>query len=489
MSCFKIKLFRLLAIMTLLLSFIPERGVLASSSSQQLTPEQKATQLLSKMSPNEKVGQLFLITFNGTTVASDSKIHDLLSKYHIGGVALKLTNDNFSNTDTALADIQRLTGDIQRIAGNSTSGSGYIPMFIGISQEGNLYPNDQILNGITPLPSLMAIGATWKPELAQQVGSAMGKELSSLGFNLYLGPSLDVLDARITEGEDLATRSFGGDPYWVGEMGKAYIAGVHEGSQNHMAVIAKHFPGRGGSDRPPEEEVATVKKSLEQLTQVELAPFFSVTGNSTDLAMVTDGVLVSHIRYQGFQGNIRVTTRPVSFDQTALEQIMGLAPFTQWRTNGGIMVTDDLGSQAVKKFYDPNGVSFDARQVARSAFLAGNDLLYMDNFVASGDADKYATIARTLDFFTQKYQEDPAFAKRVDSSALRLLTLKYRLYDTFNLDQVIPTQIQLTEVGKSSQASFEVAQRGATLINPSLNDLSSTLPHSPELGDRLVFFY
>jgi beta-N-acetylhexosaminidase len=57
-------------------------------------------------------------------------------------------------------------------------------------------------------------------------------------------------------------------------MGKAYISGLHTGSKSRMVVIAKHFPGRGSSDRSPEEEVATVRKSLEQLKQIELPPFF-----------------------------------------------------------------------------------------------------------------------------------------------------------------------------------------------------------------------
>ncbi len=51
-----------------------------------------------------------------------------------------------------------------------------------------------------------------------------------------------------------------GRPFWVGELGAAYIQGVHEGSNNRMAVIAKYFPGRGGSDRPPDEEVANCSK-------------------------------------------------------------------------------------------------------------------------------------------------------------------------------------------------------------------------------------
>ncbi len=87
-----------------------------------------------------------------------------------------------------------------------------------------------------------------------------------------------------TRNDDLGVRTFGGDPFWVGEMGKAFIAGLHQGSEGRMVVISKHFPGRGGSDRPADEEVATVRKSLEQLKQIELAPFFSVTTNTNSPA-------------------------------------------------------------------------------------------------------------------------------------------------------------------------------------------------------------
>ncbi len=95
-----------------------------------------------------------------------------------------------------------------------------------------------------------------------------------------------------------------------------------------LMVIANHFPGRGSADRPSGEEPATVRKSLEQLKQIELAPYFSVTGNAINAESTADGLLVSHIRYQGFQGNIRSTTRPVSFDPQALSQILSLPAFS-----------------------------------------------------------------------------------------------------------------------------------------------------------------
>ena len=104
-----------------------------------------------------------------------------------------------------------------------------------------LTPN--ILNGLTDIPSNMAIGATWQPDLAQQVGEVVGYELSNLGINMLFGPSLDVLENPDPfSPSDLGVRSFGGDPYWVGVLGSAYTAGVHLGSENQIAVIPKHFP-------------------------------------------------------------------------------------------------------------------------------------------------------------------------------------------------------------------------------------------------------
>ncbi|MCC6146017.1 MAG: hypothetical protein IT308_00460, partial [Anaerolineaceae bacterium] len=288
-------------------------------------------------------------------------------------------------------------------------------------------------------------------------------------------------------GEDLGTRTFGSDPFWVGEMGKKYIQGVHEGSDGKMAVIAKHFPGRGGSDRPPEEEIATVRKSLEQLKQIELAPFFAVTGNAPEEISTADGLVVSHIRYQGFQGNIRATTRPVSFDPAALQQLMDLPQFSTWRADGGIIVSDNLGSQAVRKFYDPKGIVFDGKQVARNAFLAGSDLLYLDNFLSPGDPDSYTTIIKTLKFFTQKYREDGAFAQRVDASVERLLTLKYQMYLDFQPGNVIPADAGLNEVGKSQQVVFEIAQKAATLLSPDASELAITLSEPPQTRERIVF--
>ncbi|NTU55158.1 MAG: hypothetical protein HGA79_02800, partial [Anaerolineales bacterium] len=354
------RLLRGLTLLTLLASLL---GPVVGARAQTPTPPPQVRALLSAMTPEERVGQLLLVTFSGTDVGEESQIHDLIANRHVGGVVLLAENDNFAAEPDTVAAAHQLIADLQTVEWDATNtdpslGKVYAPLFIGISQEGDGVPDDQILSGMTPLPNEMAIGATWKTEDAERVGSVLGTELSAIGLNLYLGPSLDVVESpNPSARSDLGTRVFGGDPFWVGEMGQAYISGLHAGSDGRMVVIAKHFPGRGGSDRSPEDEVATVRKSLEQLKQVELFPFFAVT-NSTDAGAVADGLLVSHIRYQGFQGNIRATTRPVSFDASALSTILTLPQFSTWRGNGGLIVSDDLGSAAVRDFYSLGGEIF-----------------------------------------------------------------------------------------------------------------------------------
>ncbi len=473
----------------------------AHSNVQVQSPEAKAKVLLDSLSPAEKVGQLFLVSFKGTSVDPNTPIYNLITNYHIGGVILSAANDNFSQADKLLETTITLTTNLQNIdwiqtqtpltntTTTPTPASHFIPLFIGISQEGGGAPNDQILNGLTPLPDAMALGATWSPQLSQQVGSVLGKELSDIGFNLLLAPSLDVLETPRPEGSiDLGTRSFGGDPFWVSTLGTAYIQGIHEGSQGKMAVVPKNFPGNGGSDRPPEFEVATVRKSLEQLKNFDLMPFFAVTGNASSPETRADALLAAHIRYQGFQENIRTTTRPISLDPEAFNILMSLPALASWRENGGIVICDNLGSPSVKKFYQLNNQKFDGRLVTLNAFLAGNDILYLGNITSDDDPDSFTTISRIIEFFRQKYQEDPAFAQRVDQSVLRILTLKYRLYPEFNIETIQPSISAISEIGTHQQITLDVARQAATLISPRPEELASELPNPPRLSDQLVIF-
>ena len=462
-----------------------------------------ASQILDQMTPEERVGQLILVTFRGSAPRESDPIYELIREGHIAGVVLRARNDNFVDSPNTLEAARSLISSLQSAAYSTSlepatpeTGAGstrtpvYVPLFIAVSQEGDGSPSSEILSGLTDIPSEMAIGATWDPSLAYAVGQVLGRELEALGINMLLGPSLDVIEDPRPEGPgDLGVRTFGGDPYWVSLMGQAYIAGVHDGSNGHIAVVAKHFPGHGGSDRPLEEEVATVRKSLEDLQRIELAPFFAVTdGSPGSDPGITDALLRAHIRYQGFQGNIRATTRPVSLDPQAFEDIMALEPLATWRATGGVTISDSLGSRAIRRFYDPREEVFRGHLVARDAFLAGNDLLLLSGFQSTGDPDEATTIRATLAFFADKYREDSLFAERVDSAVERILEMKLRLYGAeFNVADVLPEEGDLARIGLGESVVDQVALSAATLITPTREEVDERLGSPPRLGERIVF--
>lgn len=478
--------------LSLLLSLLP----IVSQSAQANQTEDTET-LLGEMTPAQKVGQLFLVTFDGTDLSEDSAVYDLINNYHVGGLVLSSERNNFAGEETVKTAWQ-LINDLQQMnwqklnseneESASSQESAYVPLYIGMSLVENDNRTPQIREGLTEYPSPMSIGATWSTDLSKEVGSLVGNEMAALGVNLLLGPSLDVIDSKDLVAAAYAnTQSFGGDPYWVGELGKAYIEGIHTGSGGRISVIAQHFPGLGSVDRLPSEEVSTIQKTLEQLKQIELAPYISVVSDPDPLRQV-DGLMVSAIRFQGLQGNIRATTMPVNFDQTALEQLLSTTELTAWREAGGLTISDSLGSPAIRSFFSASDTEFDPLSVARTAFLAGNDMLYLDNFRARNDDFEIDTVRRTIEFFTQKYQEDALFAQRVDASVLRILRAKEKIYPEFNLEIVLNPETGLANIGISETVGLKVNREAVTLLYPSAEYLNTILPQPPVLQDKVTIF-
>jgi beta-N-acetylhexosaminidase len=460
------------------------------------------SELVASMSVEEKVGQLFLVSFPGNNLSPTSDIAQLVQEYRIGGVVLQASNRNFFNTEDAPRQVLALTNGLQSLALTPPTPSvitstppitptwNPLPLLIAIDHEGDGYPYTTLRSGMTSAPDNMALGATWNEENALTVGQVVGQELAAVGVNFLLGPSLDVLDRpRPSLAGDLGTRTFGGDPYWVGKLGRAYIAGVHKGSEGRVAVAAKHFPGLGGSDRRPDEEVATVQKSLEQLRQIELAPFFAVTQPATGTVTTAEALMTSHIRYRGFQGNIRQLTRPISFDAQNLPAILALPEIQPWRKSGGILLAGPLGVPAIKKFYDPSLQSFNAKRVAQEAFLAGNDLLILSQFGLTDSWDEQlGNIKSTIQFFREKYNADADFKARVDDAVWRIIRLKHSLYPDFSLASVQRPLEGLTRVGQGNSAMIQVAKSAVTLVYPGSGELADRLP-SPPLGDENIVIF
>jgi beta-N-acetylhexosaminidase len=481
------------------LFIIPFQVIYAAPKYQDQLPSSQAQELLETLSPEEKVGQLFLVNFYGDDIGNDSDIARLISKYHIGGVVLKNEYGNFPDSENPTHQVWGLANALQQKEFTSSlsfqtdpeTGNNFfpefIPLFIGINQNGNGYPNDTILQGVTKLPSPLAIGATWDPSLSKRTGEILGNELSAIGINFLLGPSLNVIESPNANAiGDLQSTSFGGDPFWVGYLGQSYIEGIQTGSDGKITVIAKHFPGFGGAENLQEDEIPTISKAFEQLIQVELQPFFSVTGLTLFSETSVDGLLLSHTRYQALQENVSSTTRPLSFDGQAFSELMELPILKDWYADGGLIVSDELGTRAIRKFYDPTELVFNARTVARDAFLAGNDILNTGNFVDNESLDLYKTLTSIISFFSQKYREDIAFAQQVDESVLKILTKKFEMYPSFGIEQITPPVEDLVLFSEEERISFEVAIKSATLLSPNPGDLDAIIPSAPAPTEEIV---
>jgi beta-N-acetylhexosaminidase len=475
-------------------SFVMALSSLAFASSDPGAVDPDVMAIFNRMTAVEKVGQLFMVTFQGKDISSASDIYQLVSAYRVGGVLLSRENGNWRSGSGEAAAVFGLSNGLQKIEADSaaaaeSSGTGeYIPLFIALPGGGDGYPNAQLVTDLTDLTSPMSIGASWQPQFAEATGNIIGRELSLLGVNMYLGPALDVLE-RPNPGTtgDLGARSFGGDPFWVGKMGQAYIQGIQLGSGRKMAVIATHFPGIGASDRSPEEEVATVRKAMQDLQAIDLAPYAQVARTTPGTEGTADGFVVSHIRYQGLQGNIRYSTRPVSLDPQALNQLMALPEFTAWREGGGITVSGSLGAQSMRKFYESTGTTFSNKHVALNAFQAGNDILQLSDFSDTEEQSGFQAMADTIRYFQQNYKDDVEFAGKVDQAVLRILSLKKRLYPVFSFQSVIKSEDGLESLKQDAGVTeFEICKAGVTMLSPNPETSGGAVIEAPTSGDRVV---
>lgn len=457
-------------------------------------------QLIAQMPTEAKVGQLIMVSFPGRALNEDTaSVVTLIEDYAVGGVLLRPENNNFSKAVTA-SEVLSLTNQLQDIAWRGSSAmfefptetvplyTPALPLFVGVDTDVAGLPVTSLISDTTTLPTSMALGATWARALAEASGQVMGRELAAMGVNFALGPDLDVLAAP--RGEDLAglgTAVFGSSPYWVGELGQAYVRGLHQGSEDRLAVVPRYFPGVGSIDRPLTEEVPTVQRSLEQLQEIDLRPFYTVLDGVPGAVSVADGVLIPHVRYSGLQGSIRASTRPLSLDAQALQR--ALEGVSTWEQSGGLLVADNLGQQSLRLFDDPEGETFNARRMARDALLAGNDLLIMDRFAVDGTWEAhFANVRDTLAFLVQTYETDAAFRARVDAALYDVLSAKLRLYPRRIFAEVQQDHEALQEILAEESSINVAAQTSINAITRLVPSTEELLPPPPQAGERFVVF-
>jgi len=103
--------------------------------------------------------------------------------------------------------------------------------------------------GATVYPAAIAWGATFDPDLVEQMAAAIGRDMAAVGVHQGLSPVLDVVrDYRWGRVEE----TMGEDPYLVSVLGAAYVRGLQSAG---VIATLKHFAGysaaRAGRNHGP----------------------------------------------------------------------------------------------------------------------------------------------------------------------------------------------------------------------------------------------
>ena len=118
-----------------------------------------------------------------------------------------------------------------------------IPLFL--AEEA---PHGHMAIGTTVFPTGLGMAATWSPEIIERVGKVIGKEIRLQGGHISYGPVLDISrDPRWSRVEE----SYGEDPVLTGELGAAMVRGLGGGDlKNPYATLAtlKHFIAYGTTE-------------------------------------------------------------------------------------------------------------------------------------------------------------------------------------------------------------------------------------------------
>lgn len=119
--------------------------------------------------------------------------------------------------------------------------------------------------GATAYPVPLSWGATFDPELIEQVGARIGEDMRRVGVHQGLAPVLDVVrDARWGRVEE----TIGEDPFLVGTVATAYVRGVEQAG---VVATLKHFAGYSASKGG--RNLAPVAIGPRELNDVILPPF------------------------------------------------------------------------------------------------------------------------------------------------------------------------------------------------------------------------
>lgn len=367
-----------------------------------------ASEKLSNMSLDEKLGQLFMVAaYSNKGKAHEQEILKLVKEEHIGGLIF------FQGGPARQA---RLTNIYQQGA--------KIPLMIAMDAEWGL---SMRLDSTFKFPWPMTVGATNDSAMAYRMGSEIAKHCKRLGVHINFGPVVDI--NTNPDNPIINARSFGENPGLVAKLGTAYMQGMQD--QKVMAC-AKHFPGHGDTDSDSHKTLPTVGHDMDRLKSMELAPY----ANLIDHGLAS--VMVAHLNVPAMDNTGMPSSLSHKIVSDYLRDSIGY---------DGLVFTDALNMSGVANRFAPGEVDL-------KALLAGNDVLLFSQDVAT--AKKKIKAALQAEVFT---------IEDIDRHVMRILMAK----SWMGLEQkkhVVPANIAEDLSPESSKiANKQMFAEAITVLN------------------------
>lgn len=391
--------------------------------------------IMAGMSLAEKVGQLFLVWFEGPDLSP--ALAEMITEYHVGGIVLF----NIAGNVESPAQLTRLINDAQAVA--------TLPLLVAVDQEGG--PVARLTTGFTHFPSQMAVGATDDPDATRSMAEVMAAEMQAVGVNMVLGPVMDVNNNP--DNPVIGIRSFSSDPDRVSRLGQAMIEAYDEVG---IIATAKHFPGHGDTAIDSHFGLPVIPHSREHLDTIELPPFRAAIEQNVP-AIMTAHVLLSALDEE------RPATLSPAVLQGLLREELGYE---------GLIVTDSLGMAALTQQYGPG-------EIGLLAFQAGADVLAYGADIAATVADQQAAYQRIL----AAAESGEISPERLDASVRRILLAKLA-YGLFYHPPLDPDEAATLTGSPAHQAvARDLAEASITLVR----DENGLFPPAQE-GQMLVVY-
>ncbi len=327
---------------------------------------------LSKMSLDEKIGQLFTIRAHSNKGQDHiNQIQSYIKKYQVGGLCF------FQGTPQKQVE---LTNKYQALSKT--------PLMISMDAEWGLGMRHK--EHVVSFPRQLTLGAISDNTLIYEMGKMIADQLSDVGAHINFAPVVDVNNNP--SNPVIHNRSFGEDMFNVATKSYAYMKGMQD---SKIIACAKHFPGHGDTDVDSHKDLPVLLHDRERLDSLELMPFRVMS------QLGIKSMMSAHLSVPSIDSS---PNRPTSLSKIAIEDILrGELNFD------GLVFTDALEMQGVAKHFNPG-------QMEVEALKAGNDVLLLPI-----DLDKAVTSIKEAIKSGELNESD------IDEKVLRILKAKHFL--------------------------------------------------------------